>query len=69
MLDPKYFLLNLNIYSLFILVFCGLDKIEKYFPPTLKCHIFMNPEVRSSHCLCDLQNTDHLCALHFTGRN
>lgn len=29
----------------------------------------MNPEVHSSHCFCDLQNTDHLRPLRFTGRN
>lgn len=29
----------------------------------------MNPEVHSSLCLCDLQNTDCLCTLHFTDRN
>lgn len=38
-------------------------------PPTLKCHNFMNPEVHSSYCLCDLQNTDCLCTLHFIHRN
>lgn len=29
----------------------------------------MNPEVHSSHCLCDFQNTDCLCTLHFIDRN
>lgn len=40
-----------------------------FSPSTLKCHNFMNPEVHSSRCLYDLQNTDCLCTLHFIDRS